>query len=241
MVDSSGVLLGIVTVDDLLDVAEEEATEDFQKVGSVEPLRTSFRAASIGELYRRRIPWLLGLVVMNIFSGAGIAAFEATIAATVALVFFLPLLIDSVGNAGSQSATLMVRALATGDVKIRDWFHVLRRELAVALTLGVTMATAVSLLGFWRGGFPVTLAVALSMLLIVLVGSMVGMALPFVLDRAKLDPATRQRSPGHLHRGHRRGADLLLHCHLDPRSLAGPLLRTGLTPQPEGHRLGARG
>src|SRR5690606_2916584 len=130
VVDSDGVLLGIVTVDDILDVAEEEATEDFHRVGSVAPLRTSLKEATVGYLYRRRILWLLALVVVNIFSGAGIAAFSDTIAASVALVFFLPLLIGSGGNAGAQSATLMVRALATGDVGMRDWLRMLGKELA---------------------------------------------------------------------------------------------------------------
>jgi len=150
VVDSDGVLLGIVTVDDILDVAEEEATEDFHRVGSVAPLRTSLKEATVGYLYRRRILWLLALVVVNIFSGAGIAAFSDTIAASVALVFFLPLLIGSGGNAGAQSATLMVRALATGDVGLRDWLRMLGKELAVSGALGITMAVAASLIGIVR-------------------------------------------------------------------------------------------
>jgi magnesium transporter len=188
VVDSQGVLIGIVTVDDLLDVAIEEATEDFHKVGSVGPIRTSLREAGIGMLYRRRIVWLLMLVFMNIFSGAGIAYFEDTIAAAVALVFFLPLLIDSGGNAGSQSATLMVRALATGDVHMRDWFHLVGRELAVATSMGVTMAVGVSLIAFYRAP-EVMAVVAVTMVLIVVVGSVLGMSLPFVLTRLGLDPA----------------------------------------------------
>jgi magnesium transporter len=105
---SGDVLVGIVTVDDLLDVAEQEATEDFHRVGSVEPIRRSFREAGMGYLYRRRIGWLLALVVVNILSGAGIAHFEETISATLALIFFLPLLIASAGNAGAQASTLTV-------------------------------------------------------------------------------------------------------------------------------------
>jgi magnesium transporter len=183
------VLIGIVTVDDVLDVAEEEATEDFHRVGSVGPIRTSLRDAAILFLYQRRVGWLLALVFMNIFSGAGIAAFEETIAATVALVFFLPLLIDSGGNAGSQSATLMVRALATGDVKGSDWLRLLARELRVALLLGVTMAVAVSAVAFFRAP-EVVVVVATTMTIIVLVGSLIGMSLPFVLTRFGYDPAT---------------------------------------------------
>jgi magnesium transporter len=108
----------------------------------------------------------------------------------VALVFFLPLLIDSGGNAGSQSATLMVRALATGDVRIGDWGQMLGRELLVAALLGLSMAAAVSLIGVVRGGPEIALVVASAMVIIVIVGSLIGMTLPFVLTRFNLDPAT---------------------------------------------------
>ena len=190
VLDSDGVLLGIVTVDDLLDVAEAEATEDFHRVASVGPLETSLREARVGLLYRRRIGWLLTLVLVNVFSGAGIAYFEDVIAATVALVFFLPLLIDSSGNAGSQSATLVVRALATGDVHARDWLDLLRRELGVALLMGLTMAVAVSAMGIYRGGVEVAVVVSLTMIAVVITGSLVGISLPFILHRFGLDPAT---------------------------------------------------
>ena len=190
VLDSQGVLLGIVTVDALLDVAEKEVTEDFHKVASVGPLEMSLRDVGAGLLYRRRIGWLLILVLMNIFSGAGIAYFEDVIAATVALVFFLPLLIDSSGNAGSQSATLVVRAMATGDVHARDWLLLIRRELGVALLMGLTMAVAVSFIGIYRGGPEVAVVVSLAMIAVVVTGSLVGMSLPFLLHRFGFDPAT---------------------------------------------------
>jgi magnesium transporter len=190
VLDSDGVLLGIVTVDDLLDVAEKEATEDFHRVASVAPLETSLRDAGLGLLYRRRIGWLLILVLVNVFSGAGIAYFEDVIAATVALVFFLPLLIDSSGNAGSQSATLVVRAMATGDVHARDWLLLVRRELSVALLMGLTMAVAVSVMGVYRGGAEVAVVVSLTMIALVVTGSLVGISLPFLLHRFGMDPAT---------------------------------------------------
>lgn len=189
VLDSAGVLVGIITVDDALDVAEAEATEDFHRVGSVGPIRARLRDATIGFLYKRRIGWLLVLVFMNIFSGAGIAAFEETIARSVALVFFLPLLIDSGGNAGSQSATLMVRALATGDVRSTDWFRLLGRELGVALLLGLTMALGIAAISLFRAP-EVLPIVAVTMTVIVVWGSMIGMLLPFVLTRLGRDPAT---------------------------------------------------
>jgi magnesium transporter len=190
VVDSGGVLVGIVTVDDVLDIAIQEATEDFHRVGSVGPIRMSLREAGIGFLYRRRIGWLLALVFVNIFSGAGIAYFEETIAATVALVFFLPLLIDSAGNAGSQAATLMVRAMATGDVKLRDWFSMLPKELGVSVLMGLSMAVAVAVVAYFRGGPDVMVVVVLTMSVVVIIGSLVGMSLPFLLQRVNLDPAT---------------------------------------------------
>jgi magnesium transporter len=190
VVDSDGVLVGIVTVDDVLDVAVEEATEDFHKVGSVGPIRTSLLETGVGILYRRRVGWLLALVFVNLFSGAGIAYFEETIAATLVLIVFLPLLIASAGNAGSQAATLVVRAMATGDVNLRDWFQLASKELAVATALGLAMALAVSVLGFYRGGADIGLIVALTMVIVVVVGSLIGMSLPFLLSRLNLDPAT---------------------------------------------------
>ena len=189
VVDSDGVLVGIVTVDDVLDVQEAEATEDFHLAASVEPVRGSMREASIALLYRARIGWLLVLVFMNVLSGAGILVFEETLAATLALAFFLPLLIGSGGNAGSQSATLMIRALAVGDVRASDWLHLLGRELLVALAMGVTMAVAASSVAYFRAP-EVMVVVALTMSIVVVVGSLIGMSLPFILTRLGWDPAT---------------------------------------------------
>jgi magnesium transporter len=183
-------LVGIVTADDAMDVAEEEATESFQRVATVGPLDVSVKEASVGLLYRKRIFWLVLLVFGNIFSGAGIAYFEDTIAAHLALLFFLPLLIASAGNAGTQASTLMVRAMATGDVVMRDWARMLGREFVVATTLGVTMALAIYGIGLWRGGPEIALVVAATMVTVVLVGSLIGMSLPFLMSRANLDPAT---------------------------------------------------
>jgi len=190
VVDSDNVLVGIITADDVLDVAQEEATEDFHRAAAVAPLNLSYGDIGILQLYRKRIGWLLALVFMNIFSGAAIAAFEETIAAAVALVFFLPLLIDSSGNAGSQSATLMVRALAVGDVQASDWGKLLGKELAVATLLGVSMSIAVAFVGVFRAGPEVALVVSLTMMLVVLVGSLIGMSLPFIFSKLKLDAAT---------------------------------------------------
>jgi len=198
IVNGGEMMVGIVTADDAMDVQIERATSDFRRIGAVQESfghagapgpAVSIKDAGVWLLYRMRIFWLVLLVFGNIFSGAGIAYFEDTITAYVALVFFLPLLIDSGGNAGSQAATLMVRALATGDVRLRDWSGMIGKEVLVAALLGLTMAVAVSTIGLVRGGPEIALVVSSSMILIVLVGSLIGMSLPFVLSRFRFDPA----------------------------------------------------
>ncbi len=188
--DVNGALVGIVTHDDAMDVASDEATDDFHKSGGVSTMVGRLKDVSITMLYRKRVFWLVFLVFGNLLSGLSIANFEDVIAANLVLVFFLPLLVDSGGNAGSQSATLMVRALATGDVVMRDWFSLLGREALVALLLGSTMAVAIALIGYVRGDATVSLVLALSMMCVVMIGSVIGMSLPFVLSKVGFDPAT---------------------------------------------------
>ncbi len=190
IIDEHGVLIGIVTYDDAMDVVSAEATDDIHKSAGVSTIVGNLKDASIALLYRKRIFWLILLVFGNLFSGAGIAHFEDIIKANIVLVFFLPLLVDSGGNAGSQSATLMVRALATGEVVMRDWLYLIGREALVALALGCTMAAAVSLLGYIRGDSTIALVLALSMVSIVMIGCMIGMSLPFVLSKFNFDPAS---------------------------------------------------
>ncbi|MFL7865665.1 magnesium transporter [Vibrio cincinnatiensis] len=189
VLDHQNRMVGIVTYDDAMDVAEEEADRHIHKSAAVD-FAGNLKEASVGLMYRKRVFWLVLLVFGNLFSGAGIAYFEDTIQAYVALVFFLPLLIGSSGNAGAQSATLMVRAIATGEVIGKDWAKMLAKELFIAGLLGITMAMAVSLLGLWRGGPEIALVVALTMQIVVVVGSVIGMSLPFVLSKLKFDPAS---------------------------------------------------
>ncbi|GAB6060586.1 magnesium transporter [Desulfonatronum parangueonense] len=196
VLDTEDAMAGIITFDDVHDIMVQEVTEDFHRMGGVshqEPPGIStlnMRDVSFWLMVRKRLPWLLVLVFMNIFSGAGIAYFEDTIAAVVALVFFLPLLIDCGGNAGSQASTLMIRALATGRAQLGDWFHLLGREVLVAAVLGICLGVAVSFIGIFRAGPEVAFVVALTMVCTVLFGSLVGMSLPFLLNRLKMDPAT---------------------------------------------------
>lgn len=192
VIDEQERMVGIVTHDDAHDVAQEESADDQMRLGGVDSsnMAMSLKHASIAMLYKTRVFWLVVLVFGNILSGVGIAHFEDLIESMVVLVFFLPLLVGSGGNAGSQSSTLMVRALATGDVRMRDWFFMLGKELTVALLLGLSMAFAVSFIGFFRGGHEIALVVSLAMVIIVVVGSVIGMSLPFLLTKFNQDPAS---------------------------------------------------
>jgi magnesium transporter len=176
-------------VDDVLDVAEEEATEDFHRVGGVVPLRTGYWEAGKWFLYRSRIGWLAGLVIVNLVSSGVIAAYEDTLAAFVALAFFIPLIIDTGGNAGSQSATLMIRAISTGDVRLDQWAKVFAKEAVIGLSIGVTLGIMGMILGLFRGGFEIGLVVLLTMITMLVVTNLVGMVLPFILTKLRLDPA----------------------------------------------------
>lgn len=189
VVDSEGVLLGVVTFDDVMDVAQAEATEDFHKGAAVTPLKGRYRETGIWELYKSRIVWLLGLVVVNLLSLELMAYYEELLASTIALTFFIPLLLGSGGNTGSQSSTIMVRGLATGDIEVSQWAASLAKELIVGLALGLTMGLAGVVLGTWKGGLTIALIVGLTMLLIIVVANLIGVILPLVLTKLDLDPA----------------------------------------------------
>ncbi|MDZ7374490.1 MAG: magnesium transporter [candidate division KSB1 bacterium] len=195
--DSKGKLLGIVTVDDMVDVLQEEQTEDFTKLSAIEAppvdldFITKIKEVPLTKLYRSRITWLFLLLVMDMVTGGIIQGFESTIARYVVLVTFLPVLVDTAGNAGSQSATLVIRAMALGTVEMRDWIYLLGRELFVAGALGLTMGLGISFMGIFRGGSAhVALVVVLTMIINVIVGSLIGVLLPFIFSKLKKDPAT---------------------------------------------------
>ena len=195
VVDADNVLIGIVTIDDILDVAEEEATEDFHKMGTVRPLQVSLKDATIGLLFRKRIGWLLGLVVVNVFTAMGIKGFQTTIEKVAVLVSFMPLLIGSGGNAGSQAATLLVRAMATGDIDAKDWWSLFLRSMGGSLLIGAVMAAAIAIMSaFILAGDPnrwqIMGVVAASMFAIVMTGSLIGTLLPMLLEKLHLDPAS---------------------------------------------------
>ena len=190
VVDRENRLVGIVTVDDILDILEEEATEDFHRVSGVSPIEIDYPRAGVSMLWRKRIGWLLILLVADFMSSSVIAHFEEAIEAVVALAFFIPMLIDSGGNTGTQSATLIIRGLATGQLEIKNWLGVVWKELRVGILLGLTLGLIVYLRGFfWRGGPEVGLVVGLTMIILVIWANLIGAVLPMILTKFRLDPA----------------------------------------------------
>jgi magnesium transporter len=198
--DSNGVLLGIVTVDDLLDVAEEVATEDFQKLGGVAALDTSYLSADIWTLFKKRSGWLAVLFLGQMLTASAMERFESELGTLLALAIFIPLIISSGGNSGSQATSLIIRAMALGEITLSDWWKVMRREMVVGLTLGVFLALiglarvlSWDFFGFYDyggSGVLIGLTVAVALVGVVSWGSLVGSMLPFLLRRLGLDPAT---------------------------------------------------
>ena len=199
VVDLKGALLGVVTVDDVLDVAEEAATREIQQFGGVEALDEPYITTPVLELVRKRATWLIVLFVGELFTATAMGFFEKEIEKAVVLALFIPLIISSGGNSGSQAATLIVRAIAVGEVKLRDWMIVFKRELLSGLLLGLVLG----LIGFLRIAIwsqfstfygphwmLIGTTVAISLLGIVLWGTLSGSMLPFLIKRAGLDPAT---------------------------------------------------
>jgi magnesium transporter len=173
-----------------LDVLQEEVTEDVHKGASIAPLESSYNAASFWSLYRKRVGWLSLLAVAGFLSSSVIAMYEETLAKIVALAFFIPVLIDSGGNTGSQSATLIIRAIALGELTPKRWFQVVRKELLVGILLGVTLGLILFVWGeYWKGGPQVGVVVGLSMACIIVISNLLGSILPIILTKLHFDPA----------------------------------------------------
>jgi len=152
VVDSSDVLVGIVTIDDMLDVAEEEATEDIQKFGGMEALDEPYMRISLWRMVRKRAGWLIVLFLGEMLTATAMANYQNELAKALVLALFLPLIISSGGNSGSQASTLMIRAMALGEVNLRDWWHVMRREVQAGLLLGLILgiiAVVILLVAVW--------------------------------------------------------------------------------------------
>jgi magnesium transporter len=199
VIDSTGVLKGIVTVDDIVDVVEEEATEDIQKYGAMEVLEEPYLRIGLLSLLRKRVGWLIVLFLAQLVTASMILEFEDRLSGLFLLSAFIPLIISSGGNSGSQASTLVIRAMAVGEVRLRDWWRVARRELAVGLTLGLVLGTlgllrvlVDDLLGNTTDLAWLVLAgiISTSLVAVVVFGTLVGSMLPFLLRLVGLDPAS---------------------------------------------------
>ncbi len=190
VVSADGHLLGIITHNDVVEVIQEEATEDIQRLGGAQPLDSAYLSTSVLQVVRSRVGWLLMLFLTATLTGTVLRTFETELDTVVALTFFVPLLIGTGGNAGSQTTSTVIRALAVGDITLRDALQVLWRELRTGLLLGVVMAAAgIVRAFFWHTGLGVATAVGIGLLLIIVWANAVGSLLPLLATRLKLDPA----------------------------------------------------
>src|SRR5436190_268435 len=198
VVDSKDVLVGVVTVDDVLDVAEKEATEDIQKLGGMEALDAPYLKIGILSMIQKRAGWLAILFIGEMLTATAMSYFQDEIAKAVVLALFVPLIISSGGNSGSQATSLIIRALAVRDISLADWWRVMRRELVAGIALGCVLASiALARILLWPNKSKVYTAhymlvaatVACSLIGVVLFGSMAGSMLPFILRRLGFDPA----------------------------------------------------
>ncbi|MBK9037470.1 MAG: magnesium transporter [Myxococcales bacterium] len=198
IVDAAGVMKGIVTVDDIVDVVQEEATEDAQKFGGMDALDVPYLQSRRREMLRKRGVWLAVLLVGEMLTTSALGFFQHQIDRATVLTLFIPLIISSGGNAGSQASTLVIRAMALGEVRAADWWRVMRRELAI----GVALGAGLGVLGLFRvvvwGSFGsygayyvrIGLTVGMSLVGVVIFGTLAGSMLPFVLRRLGADPAS---------------------------------------------------
>jgi magnesium transporter len=199
VVDDERRVKGIVTLDDIVDVVQEEATEDIQKIGGMEALAEPYLRIGMGRMIRKRAGWLSALFLGEMLTATAMGYFEEDIARAVVLALFVPLIISSGGNSGSQATTLVIRAMALGEVKLRDWWRVIRRECFAGLSLGAILG-AIGMLRIlvWQAAFAVygphyllvALTVGASLVGVVLWGTLAGSTLPFILRRLGFDPAS---------------------------------------------------
>ena len=191
VVDTEQRLVGIVTVDDVMDVMEEEATEDFEKMAAMAPSEKPYLKTSVFSLAKHRIVWLLVLMISGMITGGILGQYEAAFAAMPLLVTFIPMLTDTGGNAGSQSSTLVIRGMAVGDIQLRDFVKVFWKELRVSLMVGAVLSAVnfVRLIITYPGNEMIALTVALALFVTVLLAKTVGGILPMAAKLCRADPA----------------------------------------------------
>ena len=191
VVDSETRLVGIVTIDDALEVIEQEATEDFEKMSAIMPSEKPYLKTSVFELAKHRLLWLLILMVSATFTGSIMQGYADVLSSMIVLSIFIPMLMDTGGNAGSQSATLIIRGLALNEIQAKDWFKVAKKELSVALIAGSALAVVnyLRIILFNMGSPNVAFVVSLSVLITVVIAKFVGSMLPIIANKINIDPA----------------------------------------------------
>ena len=200
--DTAGMLIGIVTIDDVLDVAEAAATRDIQRIGGSEALDEPYMRITFARMLQKRAGWLTALFIGEMLTATAMGAFEAEISRAVVLALFVPLIISSGGNSGSQASTLVIRALALEELRLTDWWRVMRREILSGLSLGAILGSIgflrIALWSAFSGIYGthwvlIAITVAVSLIGVVLWGTLIGSMLPFLLRRLGFDPAPRLR------------------------------------------------
>lgn len=190
VVDAAGRLLGVVTVDDVLDVLEEEATEDIQRLGGSEPLDQPYFSVSLLQVFRKRVGWLLLLFVGATLTGSVTRLYEQQIALAIALTYFTPMIIGTGGNAGSQTVATIIRAITLGEVRLSTMWRALSREVGVAILLGIVMGTLGMIRAyFWDTGYEIALVVGLTLPVVVIWACITATVVPIVADHLNIDPA----------------------------------------------------
>ncbi|MBQ3308085.1 MAG: magnesium transporter [Bacilli bacterium] len=191
VVDSENRLVGIITIDDIVDIIEEEATEDMEKMAAIMPTDKPYMKTGVFETWKKRIPWLLLLMISATFTGKIITHFESALAAYVVLTSFIPMLMDSGGNAGSQASVSVIRSLSLDEIEYKDTFKVIWKELRVAILCGITLAGAnfLKLLYLDHIAFNVSLVVCSTLVMTIVFAKFVGCSLPILAKKIGFDPA----------------------------------------------------
>ena len=191
VVDMEDRLVGVITIDDIVDILEEETTEDIEKMAAITPSDKSYMKTGVFETWKKRIPWLLLLMISATFTGQIITHFESALATYVILTAFIPMIMDSGGNAGSQASVSVIRSLSLNEIEYKDTFKVLWKELRVAILCGITLASANFLKLYFidNVGFRIAGVVCLTLIVTIIIAKLIGSSLPILANKIGLDPA----------------------------------------------------
>jgi len=191
VVDSENRLVGVITIDDIVDIMEEETTEDIAKMNAMTPTEKPYLKSSLWDIYKSRMPWLLFLMISATFTSKIISSFETALASCATLTIFMPMIMGTGGNAGGQASATIIRALSLDEIKFKDIFKVLFKEGAIAIICGLTLAVCnfAKLLLFDKVSMKIAFVICLALFLTILLAKIIGAILPILADKLHLDPA----------------------------------------------------